>query len=176
MTPSANVTFSTVPVYRFHTGSFRSLKHPDGQHVLIGRNIYRGPCDGTLMQDTFFVHEHMCSWGYIGLSQTGPTVRGWKDVLNATDLLIKPALWMFLKLLLCHADSFSSLFFVCFVFVFAAKPYNQRWIAFWWVFDMEKYDETCWFTEYTTPTKIIIQLWGLSNNLILCYKSYKTLQ
>ncbi len=57
---------------------------------------------------------------------------------------------MILKLLLCHADSFSSLFF-------AAKPYNQRWIAFWWVIGMKKYDEACWFTENTT-TKIIIQL------------------
>ncbi len=99
--------YCSVPVYRFHTGSFRSLKHPDGQHILIGRNIYRPPCDGTLMQDTFLcmstcVPEDILVWG--------PSVRGWKHVLNATDLLIKPALWMFLKLLLCHADSFSSLF------------------------------------------------------------------
>ncbi len=31
--------YCSVPVYRFHTGSFRSLKHPDGQHILIDRNI-----------------------------------------------------------------------------------------------------------------------------------------
>ncbi len=31
--------YCSVPVYRFHTGSFWSLKHPDGQHILIDRNI-----------------------------------------------------------------------------------------------------------------------------------------
>lgn len=114
-----------------------SLVHSGSSNILMVKPFWLVfidlQCDGTLKQDSFFcvctstcVPEDILVW-----AGQGRRVRGWKDVLNATDLLIKPALWMFLKLPLCHADYFSSLFF-------AAKLYNQRWIAFWWVFDINE--------------------------------------
>lgn len=114
----AYLILSTVPYLYIDS----ILVHSGSSNILMVKTFWLAgvfidlQCDGTLKQDSFFcvcvctstcVPEDILVW-----AGQGRRVRGRKDVLNATDLLIKPALWMFLKLPLCHADYFSSLFFL----------------------------------------------------------------
>lgn len=66
------------------------LKHLYGQHILIGRNIYRPPVLWNFNARYFFLCMSTCVPGDILVrAGQGRRVRGWKDVLNAIDLLIK---------------------------------------------------------------------------------------
>lgn len=76
------------------------------------------------MLQLFFVHDNMCSTGYIGLEETEAGGERERDSLHATDVLIN-------VLYVCFSCYTCLIMLLFLFFSVTANLYNPKWTVFW---------------------------------------------